>query len=156
MIIYIVLFLNNSHLDSNATSYPSLSRFYAILEIYSESHYFPDINESSRIIFQTQFFFLFSWFRIIQTVNWRLQHITYLSLLTLTPILLVEGLPLLVSSFTSSCLSLNILCLSKTPMRNILLSPYTCWNISSSWMKNFRFIHSSVLRFEQPNREWCK
>ena len=76
---------------------------------------------------------------------------------------------LLESSFTSLCSTLNLLCHSKIHVSHIVLSPYTCWSISSvcngvfsNQTKNFRFIHgslfiicSSVLINEQHKKE-CK
>ena len=49
----------------------------------------------------------------------------------LTTILLVEGLPLLESSFTSSNLPLNLLFNSETCVHNVVLSLSTYWSISS-------------------------
>ena len=47
--------------------------------------------------------------------------------LTLTSVLLIKGLPLLESLFTSSHPSLNLLRHSKTHVHDIVLSPYTWW-----------------------------
>ena len=45
-------------------------------------------------------------------------------------------------------------------MHDMVLSPYSCWSISSvcdgvfsSWTKNFKFIHSSVHIAEQFEKE---
>ena len=76
--------------------------------------------------------FLFSWYTIIQTVNWQLPHNTCSML---TSVLLVEGLQLLKSSFTSLYSSLNCFCFSK----------YTCtWYgvITIHLLKHFKCLWS--------------
>ena len=74
-------------------------------------------------------------------------------MLMLISVLFVEDLPLLESSFTSSYL----FCHSKTRVRNIVLSLYSCWSLSSACdgvfpkrNKNFGFIRSSVPLAERP------
>ena len=71
---------------------------------------------------------------------------------TLSAVLLIEGLPLLELSSTSSHPSLNHLCHSKTREHDIVSSLYTSCSIPSasngvypSWTKNFRLICCSVV-----------
>ena len=54
--------------------------------------------------------FMSSWLATIQTVKQRLLQTTGMTCLMLTSVLLVEGFPLLASSFISSRPSLNLLC----------------------------------------------
>ena len=84
----------------------------------------------SMIIFQTLSFFMSSWLAIIWIVNQWLPHTTCYTHSSMTSDLLVEGLPLSESSFTSSYSSLNLS--YQTRGHNLVLSPHTCWSISSS------------------------
>ena len=97
----------------------------------SQSDNFSKILKSSVIIFQSLFFFMPSWLVFTGTVNWRSPHITFLIHSTLTSVLPVEGLPLRESSFISLQHSLNLEYNSKTHVHDVMLSPYTCWNISN-------------------------
>ena len=104
--------------------------------------------------------FLFSRLTITRTVNQRLPRTNCLTHSKLFSVLHVEGSSLLESSFTSSHPSFKLLCHSKTRVRNRMLSPYTCWSISSVCdgvfprrTKSFRFICSSVLIAERLEKE---
>ena len=109
-------------------------------------------------------FFMSSWLSITRAVNRRLPHITCLIHLMMISVLLVEGLPLQKSSFTSSQPSLIHLCRSKTHVRDLALSLYTCWSISSSCDKlnkkiqvySFFSTHclSLVFRAERPKKRY--
>ena len=75
-----------------------------------------------------------------------------LTYLTLTSILHVESFPLQETFFTFMRPTLNLMCLSKTRVRRMLLSPYTCKEFqelvkkfSPNEQKIFRFIDSSLL-----------
>ena len=65
------------------------------------------------IIFQTLSFFMSSRLAVIQTINQRLLQTICFTHSAFTSVLLVEGLPLLESSSTSLCPSLNLFCHSK-------------------------------------------
>ena len=92
------------------------------------------------IIFHTQFFFISSWLAILPTSTTSLTHST------LTTVLLVEGLSLPKTSFTSLWTS----CTTQIYVCNIVLSLYTCWSISRAYdsffnsIENFRFIYCLV------------
>ena len=62
---------------------------------HTKSYYFSDMPKFLLIIFQTLFFFMFSWLANIQTVNRWSPYTTCLSCTTLTSVLLDEGLLLL-------------------------------------------------------------
>ena len=87
------------------------------------------------------FFFMSSGLATIQIVDKQSPHTNCFAFSTMTLVLLVEGLPLLKSFFTSSRPFLNFLCKSK----------YTCWSFSSvcdgvflNQTKNYRFIRCVV------------
>ena len=101
-----------------------------------------------------------SWLAIIRTVNQLSLHNLAYSVVDL----LITGLPLLESYFTSSSPSLNFLCHSKTRECDMLISPYICWSISRvcdgvfpNWTKNFRFNHCLVfiVRSSFWRCPWC-
>ena len=73
--------------------------------------------------------FHISWLVINWTVNRRSLNTTCLTHLILTAVLLVEGISLLKSSFIYLRSSLNLLCHSEICVRNMMLSPCTCWSI---------------------------
>ena len=109
------------------------------------------IPKSSMIIFHTLSRLISSSSAIIRTVNRRSPRTICFTRSTLSAVLLVEGLPLLESSSTSSRPSLNHLCHSKTRERDIVSSPYTSCSIPSasdgvfpSWTKNFRLIRCNA------------
>ena len=71
--------------------------------------------------------------------------------------------PFLASSLTSLCIFLNFMCLKKTCVCDMVLSPYNCWSISSvcdgvflKWTQNSRFIRSSVVIDGQSGEEGVK
>ena len=74
-----------------------------------------DMLKSSVIYFQTCSFFMSGWLAIIQMVNQHSLHPTCLTHSTLISVRLVESFPLLESSFTSSCSSLNLFVPFKSP-----------------------------------------
>ena len=124
------------------------SSFSSLGTIFVQTFHMP---KSSVIIFQTLSFFKSIWLAIIRTVNRQSPCTTCFTHSTLTSVLLVEGLPLLESSSTSSHSALNLLCHSETHVSDMVLSPYTCSCISSACggaflnqTKMFRFIHCSV------------
>ena len=121
-------------------------------------------KKSSVIIFQTLLFFFSC---PSDYLNSQLMIFTYLTRLTLISALLAECLPLPESSFNSSCLSLNLLCLSKTCAQQGIISihlmkysKYFQWSFFSTWTKDFKFISfsvftvcSSMLKAEQPEKD---
>ena len=125
---------------------------------YIQFGYFLDMPKSPILNFQILFHIIF---RPFEQSNRQSAYTTYLTRSTFISVLLVEGLPLLKSSFTSSWPSLNLLCNSKARVRDMLLSPYICFSITSACDRvipnrtnNFRFIRSSVLKAERKRR--CK
>ena len=110
-------------------------------------------------------FFMSSLLEIIQTVNKRSPHSTYLTYMRLSTVLLVESLPILESPFFELLASLRNTCEWHS------FSPCTCRSISSDWdevlsnqPRNFWFILClvyifllSVLLAERPEKEmWTK
>ena len=78
-------------------------------------------------------FFISIWPAMIRTIiTWRSPQATCLTYSMLTSALFVEGLPLLKSSVTSSHPSMNPLVHSKSRLRDLVLSLYTCWSIYSA------------------------
>ena len=115
----------------------------------------------AQLIFKTLSFFMSSYLAIIRTVNRRSPYPICHTRLTLTSLLLVVGFPQQESFFTSLRLSLNLLCNSKTRVRDMLFL-YTWWIISSACNGVFStppqkksFIRSSVLMAERPENR-CK
>ena len=92
----------------------------------TQSCYFSDMSKSLVIIFQTPFFFMPIWLVIIQSINDYNTHYHILTQLTLTLVLLAEGLPLLELPFITYRSSLNLLCHSETHVHDMMLYPYTC------------------------------
>ena len=128
------------------------------------------IPKSSVIIFQVLSFFISCWLTIIRAVNQWLPHTTCLSKSTLSSVQLVEGLPLLESSFTPLWISMKLLCYSKTRVRYLVIFLFVCWSISSvcdrvfpNRTKKFMFIRysafivcSAELTAEPTEKRWCK
>ena len=95
---------------------------------HTHSHYFLDMFKFLVIIFQTHH--PFSCSADLRSFNQLMITIPHFIHLMLTSVLFVEGLPFLESSFTSSWLSLDLLCYSKTHVCKVMLSPYNWWSIS--------------------------
>ena len=76
------------------------------------------------------------WLAVIRTVNRRFPHTTSFTCLKLTSDLLVGGLPPFWSTLSPFNAPLNLLWHSKTKV-NIVLSPYTCWSISTGYVRVF-------------------
>ena len=138
--------LRTSWHTSTRHSFWSLSRNFGT--IFAQIFHIP---KSSVITFHTLSRLIFNSSTIIWTVNRWLLHTICFMCSTLSAVLLVEGLPLLELSSTSSHPSLNHLCHSKTCERDIVSSLYTSCSIPSasdgvfpSWNKSI-CIHCSVV-----------
>ena len=105
----------------------------------------------SSVILQILSRFMPSSLAISRTVSGRSPRTKCLTRSTLASVLVVEGLPLLGLSSTSSRPSLNLLCHSKTRERDIISSSYICCSSLSasagvfpSRTRNIRLVRCSV------------
>ena len=93
----------------------------------------PFLHRSSVVILHTLTLFIPSLSAIILPVRQRSLHTFCLTRSTFLSVLLVDGLPPLWSSSTSSLPSFNLLCHSKRQVLDIVSSPKTSWsNFSAS------------------------
>ena len=98
---------------------------YLVLLVFRHAQIFGD-NLPNTIPFHVQL-------NCDHSVNWWSQHNTYLIHSTLTTVLLVEGLLLLESSFTSSWPSWNLLCHSKTYVQHVVIFIYMLKHFKGLW-----------------------
>ena len=134
-----------------------------LLQIISFSINFPQTfnkpnlrGESSKL----RCFFYPSDLWSFEQLNQRSPHNTYLTHSMLTWVRLIEGLLLQESFFLPPYTSLWASWTTQKHVCDMLLSPYTCWSISSArdgifpnWSKNCRLICSALLKAERFGKE---